>query len=267
MLWQALIKLFRISVKAVELIMRKLIFGISLTIVVYTDASATDWQFLAEGGAVFQTVNDVAIPSETGTRFSVVDAIGSGPQPYVRLEAKYQLSQKHRQRLLIAPLSIAQNGKLEKNVSYDGNNFTANTDTEFLYKFNSYRLSYAYRVVDQPGNAWDIGFTGKIRDAEVALQQGSVKSSYTNVGFVPLLYLANERRVTEQWKLHFDLDFSWSPFGRAIDLGLFARQQLNPQWQWGVGYRTVEGGADNDKVYNFAWLHYLGLQLQYTPAH
>ena len=23
----------------------------------------------------------------------------------------------------------------------------------------------------------------------------------------------------------------------------------------GFGYRTIEGGADNDKVYNFAWLH------------
>jgi hypothetical protein len=23
-----------------------------------------------------------------------------------------------------------------------------------------------------------------------------------------------------------------------------------------IGYRTVEGGADNDEVYNFAWLHY-----------
>jgi hypothetical protein len=25
----------------------------------------------------------------------------------------------------------------------------------------------------------------------------------------------------------------------------------------GVGYRMVEGGADNDKVLTFAWLHYL----------
>jgi hypothetical protein len=24
-----------------------------------------------------------------------------------------------------------------------------------------------------------------------------------------------------------------------------------------VGYRTVEGGADNDKVYSFAWFHYV----------
>jgi len=23
-----------------------------------------------------------------------------------------------------------------------------------------------------------------------------------------------------------------------------------------AGYRTVEGGADVDEVYNFAWLHY-----------
>lgn len=32
--------------------------------------------------------------------------------------------------------------------------------------------------------------------------------------------------------------------------------QLNPGLAWEVGYRTVEGGADVEEVYNFAWLHY-----------
>jgi hypothetical protein len=30
-----------------------------------------------------------------------------------------------------------------------------------------------------------------------------------------------------------------------------------------AGYRTVEGGADVDEVYNFAWLHYAVLSASY----
>ncbi len=29
------------------------------------------------------------------------------------------------------------------------------------------------------------------------------------------------------------------------------------------GYRTIEGGADNNKVYNFAWIHKLVIGANY----
>jgi hypothetical protein len=32
--------------------------------------------------------------------------------------------------------------------------------------------------------------------------------------------------------------------------------ELGDRWGIGGGYRTVEGGADVESVYNFAWLHY-----------
>jgi hypothetical protein len=30
---------------------------------------------------------------------------------------------------------------------------------------------------------------------------------------------------------------------------------LSDHWSLGLGYRTIEGGADNNSVYNSAWLH------------
>jgi hypothetical protein len=37
-----------------------------------------------------------------------------------------------------------------------------------------------------------------------------------------------------------------------------AHAKLHPSPTVGLrlGYRMVEGGADNDKVYTFAWIHY-----------
>ena len=30
---------------------------------------------------------------------------------------------------------------------------------------------------------------------------------------------------------------------------------IDDRWSIGAGYRTIEGGADNDTVYTFSWFH------------
>lgn len=229
-----------------------------------TIAMESAWQFNLETGVAYQTVNDVQIPGDTGTRFSLVDAIGKGPVPYFRFETKYRINEKHRLRLLIAPLDIEKNGTLNKDVVFDDGKFSSNENTKYRYKFNSYRLTYAYRVLQKQHWNWDIGFTAKIRDAEITLTQGSTKSSYPNIGFVPLFHSTLEKKINDSWQAQIDIDAIASPFGRAIDLGIFSNYTINKSWKIGAGYRTVEGGADNDKVYTFAWLHYFGLRINYA---
>ena len=51
--------------------------------------------------------------------------------------------------------------------------------------------------------------------------------------------------------------------GRLIDLGLMLDYELSDSWRIGGGYRTLEGGADTDDVYSFAWLHYATLDVRY----
>ena len=38
---------------------------------------------------------------------------------------------------------------------------------------------------------------------------------------------------------------------------------LSPRWTLGAGYRTIEGGADVESVYNFAWLHFGVVSVRY----
>ena len=38
-------------------------------------------------------------------------------------------------------------------------------------------------------------------------------------------------------------------------------RDLDARWALRVGYRMVEGGADVDEVYTFAWLHYAAVSL------
>ena len=53
----------------------------------------------------------------------------------------------------------------------------------------------------------------------------------------------------------FDLDALAGGPGRAIDLALKVGYDINERWSLNGGYRMVEGGADVDDVYNFAWFN------------
>ncbi len=71
-----------------------------------------------------------------------------------------------------------------------------------------------------------------------------------------MLHLAGRYKMSQSWYLNLDLDALAGGPGRAEDVALKLGWQIAPKVAWELGYRTVEGGADVDEVYSFAWLHY-----------
>jgi hypothetical protein len=217
-----------------------------------------------EGGAVWQSRNDVQIPNTSaGTRFSLVDVIGNGPWPAGRLYLTWNINSRHSLRALAAPLSITDTGVLSSATLFAGEVYVPGVPTEATYKFNSWRLTYSYRFYEGSRWAWWIGFTGKIRDAKIELRQQGVSSQKTDVGFVPLLHLRGQFRLAERWRLVLDADALAGGPGRAEDVSLKIYADITNRWSVSAGYRTVEGGADVEEVYNFAWLHYAVLSAAY----
>jgi hypothetical protein len=218
-----------------------------------------------EAGPVWQSLNDVQIPNDdTGTRFSLVDAQGNGPWPAGRLYLTWNINERHGLRLLAAPLSVTETGELAEPTDFAGESYAAATPTETTYKFNSWRLSYAYRFHDGARWSWWIGFTAKVRDAKIELAQGETSSRKTDLGFVPLLHLRGGYRIADRWRVVLDVDALAGGPGRAEDAALKLHFDLDEHWSFAGGYRTVEGGADVDEVYNFAWLHYAVLSAAYA---
>ena len=214
------------------------------------------FQIELEAGPVWQTKNDVQIPNDdTGTRFSLADLAGKGPWPAGRLYLTWNINGRHGIRALLAPFSLTEAGSLENPVSFAGETFQPGT-VDATYKFSSWRLSYRYRFLRRQDLDLWVGFTGKLRDAKIELSQGSLSSKDTDLGFVPLLHLAADWRVTRAGHLLFDFDGLAGGPGRAFDSSLKFGYDLADRWQITLGYRTLEGGADVDSVYNFAWLHY-----------
>lgn len=209
-----------------------------------------------EGGPLWQSRNDVQIPNDDdGTRFSLLDIAGSGPWVGARLYLAWNLNERHGLRGLLAPLSYTETGPLGEPVRFVGEDYRADAPTEATYQFNSWRLTYRYRFFESTRWRWWVGLTAKVRDAKIELRQGSTRSQDSNVGFVPLLHLAADWRLSPRWRLLFDLDALAGGPGRAEDLALKLAFDVTDRWSLTAGYRTVEGGADTDDVYSFAWFH------------
>lgn len=217
-----------------------------------------------EGGPVWQSRNDVQIPNTAaGSRFSLVDVAGSGPVPAARLYILWNINDRHGLRLLLAPLSFTKTGQLASAVNFSGKAFQPGIPADATYKFNSWRISYRYNFHQGEVWNWWVGFTAKLRDAKIELQQGNTSAAKTDLGFVPLLHLAGTVRLGEAWSAILDLDALAGGPGRAIDGALKFSYALTRSWSLSAGYRTVEGGADVEEVYNFAWLHYAAASLTY----
>lgn len=211
-----------------------------------------------EAGAFWQARNDVQIPNtDSGTRFSLEDLTGQGPRSSGRLYLTWNIDRRHSLRGLLAPLSFTESGLLDRPVAFAGESYRLGVPTVATYRFNSWRLSYRYRL--REGDRWQlwIGGTAKIRDAKIELRQGRTTSRDDDLGFVPLLHFGAAYSVADRWRLLVDADALGGGPGRAIDLAVKLRYDVSPRWAATLGYRTLEGGADTDDVYSFAWFNWV----------
>lgn len=223
-------------------------------------------EFELEAGPVWQGRNVVQIPNDaSGTRFSLVNVAGHGPWLAARGYATWNMNERHALRLLVAPLTLRGTGTIDRPVLFAGASYAPGAPVKASYTFNSYRLTYRYRLSETPHTTAWIGFTGKVRDAAIALEQGTTSSRKANVGFVPLLHLAGEWRAAPRWLATLDADALAGGPGRAEDVAVKLGYRATDRLSFHAGYRMVEGGADVPETYNFAWLHFAVLSARLRP--
>lgn len=216
-----------------------------------------------ELGAAWQDKNEVQIPNDAaGTRFSLDRVTGGGPIFAPRIQFSTALAPRHELRLLVAPLRVSESGNLDRAVNFQGRAFAAGA-VQAKYRFDSYRATWRYTFHEGSDWTWKAGVTGKIRDAEITLQQGGVSSTRSDTGFVPLLHLYGERRLDSRSRLTFEGDGLAGGPGRAFDLSARYVRDLGERVSGFAGVRLLDGGADNGSVYNFARFYYLTAGLQY----
>jgi len=222
------------------------------------------FQIEFETGAIWQSRNEIHIPdSAAGTRFSLADLQDGMPIVQRRVETTWHPGRRHAFRFVYQPLGFSGTGSTTTPVLFAGGTFAPGAPVESDYKFDSYRLTYRYLVYES--STWRIsaGGTAFIRDAKVELRQGGSTSTDSNVGFVPLLSLNAEYRFAPRWAAIVDIDGLVAPQGRAFDAAAKIRYDLTGQWSVSAGYRTFEGGVDNDERFAFGWFHFAVVSMGY----
>jgi hypothetical protein len=214
------------------------------------------FEFDIETGALFSGYNDVRIPGDTGTKFSLSEEIEADPQLFYRLKIYYHFNDKHHLSALYAPLTIESEGKLDRDLDFDDGFFPAGSPLKTRYTFNSYRISYRYDFLLRENWQIGAGFTAKIRDAVISVEDDSTKAEKENVGFVPIINFRIAWNFSERAGLLIEGDALAAPQGRAEDILAAFTYELTDSIRLKAGYRILEGGADNDEVYTFSLFHY-----------
>jgi len=209
-----------------------------------------------ESGVVSTGYNNVRIPGDQGTLFSLKKDFDPSIKIFYRIRVDYNIGARHTLSALYAPLTTTSSGRASNDIAFSGVTFPANTDIEGTYKFNSYRLTYRYKIIQKEQFDFGLGFTAKIRDARIALSTPGLEGEKVNVGFVPIVNFRLLWHLNEKLGLLIDGDALAAKQGRAEDILIAATYRLTEKIEMKAGYRLLEGGADNDEVYNFALFHY-----------
>jgi len=235
------------------------IFSAALALLLVASNTYGQWFVDLETGLVFGGYNDVRIPRDTGTEFSLTEDLETNSSLFYRVRVGYMFNSKHSISLFAAPLSLNASGKIDKPVRFFEEDFAASVPLDAVYRFNSFRLTYRYDFLRKGKWRLGIGFTAKIRDAAVSLESENKRSEKKNVGFVPLINFRVEWRINRKLGILLHGDALAAPQGRAEDVLLALQIHLNETLTLKAGYRILEGGANVGEVYNFALLHYLVL--------
>lgn len=208
-----------------------------------------------ETGAAWQTRNDFRIPGDGGTLVQLAE-YEAGPFAALRGTLTWDLTSRQSLRLLAAPLRAQVAFASESPVSFQDLVFPAGGPIDANYVFNSYRLTWYWRF--PPGGRWSfrLGATLKLRDAQIALAGAPGRSAKDDLGLVPLIHLAARYQAGRRFALELEADALAAPQGRAEDVSLKGVVRVSDRVEVDFGYRLLEGGADNDEVYTFAFLHY-----------
>jgi len=222
----------------------------------FSQVAKSQINFDIEAGIITTGYNNVCIPGSSGTLVSLSDELSSTPNIFSRVAVGYRFKQRNEILVLYAPLSLTYKGSVDKDVVFQDETYSANTSLNVFYKFNSYRFSYRYYIIDNDKFDIGIGLTLKVRDAQIGFRSGTIESEKTDLGMVPLINFSIHWKTTERIGMILNGDALAAPQGRAEDILLAITFKGTENFTVKAGYRILEGGADNATVYTFSMFHY-----------
>lgn len=221
----------------------------------------SEWQLRLMPQAAFGGRNTVQRPNnEEGTRVFLNDDYSRKHSatfsPRIELEYSYK---RHHAMATAMLLGDQFEGIATEDIRYDDVLFLKGTDIEAHYRFNTYRLTYRYRIVERPRFNFELGATVLLRQAYISFEDAARESKFKNIGVAPLVSYYIEWKATEAMSLLSYGDAFAVKAGRAEDIFAGVKYRFTPMLSAMAGYRLLEGGSDSDRVYTMSAFHYVTL--------
>lgn len=214
----------------------------------------------------FGGYNTVAMPNLANDRFSLSNEFDQNRigtfSPRMEVELVYR---RNHFILTGSLLRKLYSTTLARPISYGGVEFETGSSVDAIYRFNTYRFTYRYGVVDRPKFSLELGATILVRDALISLDSHSKANSLYDLGVVPLISYSIAWKPTPKVSIMSYGDAMALKIGRAEDIFVGVEYNFAPHVTGIAGYRLLEGGGGPDKVYTFALFHFatLGVQIDF----
>lgn len=243
--------------------MKKLLFAVWALIIVGQSAAQSEFRFRFMPQIAFGGKNTVQLPNHTGTRFSLSNDLHESNSAIFspRIELEYIYRRNHF-ILTGALLRNKYDGTASEPIHFGNGYFGTGSKLNAVYRFNTYRFTYRYGLVDNRKFKLELGATILVRDAFISLANRCEKSSFYNIGVVPLLSYSIVWQPTPAFAVLSYGDAFGIRKGRAEDIFAGVRYDIDDRFALWGGYRLLEGGSNGDKVHTFALFHYLSIGLE-----
>jgi len=241
--------------------MKRILFFLLFIPFVLQVEAQSKWQLRLMPQAAFGTRNTVQRPNNAeGTRIYLDRDFerknNASFSPRVELEYSYK---RHHMIGTVALLGDRFDGITRENILYNRMLFQSGSDLKTVYRFNTYRLGYRYRIVERDRFNFELGATLLLRQAYISMEDNAQKTKFKNVGVAPLLSYSIEWKAMERLSLLSYGDAFAVKVGRAEDIFAGVKYQFTSLLSGTAGYRLLEGGSDGDRVYTMATFHFVSL--------
>ncbi len=142
-----------------------------------------------------------------GTLFDLKNDGGQGTLfPFFRLTGDITLGGRHKINLLMQPLDLRSEVRLDDDLNVDTVLFPADSSVDIRYGFDFYRASWRYDLLKRRNQELSFGLGGQLRDADIIFTSGdgTVRTENRNVGPVPLVVGRFEHRWKDGYWLGVD---------------------------------------------------------------
>ncbi len=217
-----------------------------------------------ELGMAWVARNDIRVPGDGGTQFSMVDDLTSEPGFAQRMRVGYMFGGRHAVTFLYVPFTIQAEGEFSEPVNFEGVTFQDGVPTLGKYQVNAGRLGYRYGTVASDRFRLRVGGSAMVRDSKISLENAAGEAaSKSGLDFLPLLGADVRWFFAETVSALADFEGMLLPEGGTLDALVAVDVEPADRFRFRVGYRITQGKVDRNGVYNSLLTHHavIGISL------